>query len=235
MALGQGGSTGQFTASSVTDSSYVFGITGVDKYGTLQVAGVVTFDTGGALGGTLNWNDQSGKTAQNPIPFTGSWTVDPTGRVTLTNLTDGSTFDYSMHAYLTGNGGGLLLSNDPSETGSGQAYQQQAGTLTTASFSGSYGINASQTGNPYMAQSPLVIGSVTATPSNNMDSVAGFADSANGGSDYAISGSFTSVTNGVVPGATDRPLFGIPSPTDTFALYLDDNAQAVVIETGNAE
>jgi hypothetical protein len=237
MALGQGSSTGQFTIGSITGSSYVFGVTGVDKYGTLQVAGVVTFDTGGAVGGMLDWNDQSGKTAQSPIPFTGSWTVDPTGRVTLTNLTDGATFDYTMHLYLTGNGGGLLLSNDTSETGSGQAYQQQAGTLTTTSFSGSYGISASQignTGSTYTAQSPFVIGSVTATPASNTDTVSGFADSANGGSDYAINGSFSPVVNGVLFGSLTG--FGSASRiiADTFSIYLIDSNRSVVIQTDNA-
>ena len=236
MALGQGSSTGQFTIGSVTGSSYVFGVTGVDKYGTLQVAGICSFNTGGAIGGTLNWNDQSGKTAQSPIPFTGSWTVDPTGRVTLTNLTDGATFNYSAHLYLTGNGGGLLLSDDISETGSGQAYQQQTGTLTTTSFSGSYGISASQTGNSYTAQSPIVIGSVTATPGTNTDTIAGFADSANGGSDYVINGSFTTTAaNGVLSGT----MTGLGSASRTtpgnFTLYLVDSTRAIVIETDSAE
>jgi hypothetical protein len=40
IALGQGSITSQFPVSSVTGSSYVFGVTGMDKYGTLQVAGV---------------------------------------------------------------------------------------------------------------------------------------------------------------------------------------------------
>ena len=123
-----------------------------------------------------------------------------------------------MHAYLTGNGGALLLSNDTSETGSGQAYEQQAGTLTTASFSGSYGISASQTGNMYMAQSPIMIGSVTATPASNTDTVAGFADSANGGSDYAISGSFTTVLNGVLSGSLTGFDSASRTTADTFAV-----------------
>jgi hypothetical protein len=238
MALGQGSSTGQFTIGSITGSSYVFGVTGVDKYGTLQVAGAFTFNTSGAVDGTLNWNDQSGKTVQNPIPFTGSWTVDPTGRVTLTNLTDGATFNYSMHVYLTGNGGGLLLSNDPSETGSGQAYQQQAGAFTSASFSGTYGLTASQagnTGNTYMAQSPLVIGSVTVTPAGNTVAITGFGDSANGGSDYAINGSFTAAANGVFPGTmTGLDPMSRTTPGN-FTLYLVDTTRAVVIETDSTE
>jgi hypothetical protein len=94
MALGQGVSTGQFTASPVTGSSYVFGITGVDKFGIVQVAGVFTLDTTGVVDGTLSWNDGSGTTPQSPIAFTGSWTVDQTARVTLTRLTYGSTFNY---------------------------------------------------------------------------------------------------------------------------------------------
>lgn len=59
MVLGQWGSTGQFTVNSVTGSSFVFGVTGADKYGTFQVARVLSFDTGRAVGGTPAWNDGS--------------------------------------------------------------------------------------------------------------------------------------------------------------------------------
>ena len=100
MALGQASSTSQFTASSITGSSYVFVITGVDKYGTLPVAGAVTFDTSGAGGGALNWNDGSGMTPPNPIVFTCPWTVDHLGRVALLNLTGGVTFSSALHPYL---------------------------------------------------------------------------------------------------------------------------------------
>ena len=56
-----------------------------------------------------------------------------------------STFNYFQRLYLSGSGGGgLLLSNDTAETGSGQVYQQQTVTFTSASSRGSYGISASQ-------------------------------------------------------------------------------------------
>ena len=44
---------------------------------------------------TLNWNDLSGKEAQSPISFTGSYAVDSTGRAPLSNLSDGATFGES--------------------------------------------------------------------------------------------------------------------------------------------
>jgi hypothetical protein len=84
--------------------SFVFGGDGIDSIGPLNLAGVLTGKAVGTIAGVLNWNDLSGTGAQSPLPFTGSYTVDSTGRVTLTGLTDGSTFNYSMHLNLGGAG-----------------------------------------------------------------------------------------------------------------------------------
>ena len=92
-ALSQGVNKGNFSDNSIAGSSYVFGADGVGATGLLQVAGVFTAEAGGTLTGTLNWNDLTGKAVQIPISFTGSYTVDPTGRATLANLTDNSTFN----------------------------------------------------------------------------------------------------------------------------------------------
>jgi hypothetical protein len=127
-ALSQGAATGKFTPASLAGTSYVFGAAGTDTHGLLQLAGILTLSEDGSLTGTLNWNDPSGK-PQDPLPFTGSWTIDPMGRVSLSDLSDGSTFKYNLHLYLTGDGGGLLLSNDTSDVFSGQVFQQQSTAL----------------------------------------------------------------------------------------------------------
>ena len=78
----------------------------------MQVAGVVTLNGDGSATGTLNWNDPSGSAPQAPIPCTGTYTVDSTGRVTVSNLTDDSTFTYTLHFYLSGGSNALVLSDD---------------------------------------------------------------------------------------------------------------------------
>jgi len=236
-ALGQGTSTGKFSSASVAGTSYVFAAQGEDQQGPLQLAGVVTLNAGGSATGTLNWNDLREGTAQNPLPFTGAYTVDPTGRVTLTNLTDGSTFKYSLHLYLTGSGGGLALSSDADDVFAGQAFLKQAGAFTSASFTGGYGLNA----NLYATISngelewENAVGSLVAVPNAGTDEVSGFADGGAGLADFAISGSFTAASSGVFDGTLAGFDGTSPTKANAFTLYMVDGTQAVAIETDNSQ
>jgi hypothetical protein len=234
-ALGQGSNTGLFSVASIAGSSYVFGAQGNDAQGPFQVAGVFTANADGSVTGTLNWNDLSGTTPQSPLPFTGTYTVDPTGRVTLSQLTDGATFHYAMHLYLAAGGSALLLSNDTADAFQGQGFQQQTGAFTAASFSGLYGLNATvrspdQPAGVYEA-SP-VIGSITAIASSTTsDTVSGFADKSLGAADFAVTGSFNAAANGIFNGMLAGLNPGAPTTAGNFTLYLIDGTQAVVIET----
>jgi hypothetical protein len=231
LALGQGANTGKFTNSSLASSSYVFGVSGEDTLGLLNVAGVFTANASGSVTGTLNWNDLS-VTLAHPVPFTGTYTVDPTGRVTLSNLTDGSTFNYSLHLYLTGDGGGLLLSNDTGDTLIGQAFEQQAGAFNAASFSGNYGLNAGETTNTTYGASTL-LGSVASAASNTTDTLTGFADLNNLAADFAVSGDVTAAANGVFSGTFTGFNATLPTTPNSFTLYLVNSTQAIAIETDN--
>lgn len=231
IALGQGSQSGQYSAAAIAGTSYVFGAQGIDGYGTLQLAGVLTLNANGALSGTLNWNDLSGKTVQSPLPFTGTYTVDPTGRLTLTQLTDGHTFTYSMHAYLAAGGNALLLSNDSADTFVGQGFQAQTGPLNASSFSGAYGLAAS-TG--YVATGSFwpVIGTLTSASSgSNAASVSGFVDGANGGPDFAATGNFSTGANGILSGTLTGFNQGASTTPGSFVLYLISSTQALMIET----
>jgi hypothetical protein len=235
-ALGQGGNTGHFSTASLADSSYVFGAQGSDTQQVLQIAGVLSLKADGTVTGMLNWNDQTGSSAQTPIPFAGSYAVDPTGRVTLSNLTDGSTFHYSQYFYLTGDGNGLVLSNDSDDVFAGQAFQRQTAAFTAASFSGSYGLNAAQfsMNSPFNdQQTATAIGSVTAVTSSAAVSVNGFADNGNGAADFALTGSFTSNANGIFEGTLAGFDPASRSTAANFTLYLVDGTQGVLIETDN--
>jgi hypothetical protein len=228
VALGQGSATGKFTASSLSGSSYVFAADGAP---IAFVAGVFTAQSGGSLTGTLNWNDGSGTSTQSPLPFTGTYTVEPTGRVTLSNLT-GAGFSYSVYLYLTGNGQGLVLSNDPTDIFSGKAIQQQTTPFTANSFNGQYELNNS--GVPFIAPGPAVIGTVTASTNSGTDSLAGVGNSGNNNTSFAISGNFTPASNGVFSGTLTGLNQYSSTTTGNFTLYLVDGTQGFAIETDNA-
>ena len=235
-ALGQGADTGKFTAASVTGSSYVFGAQGDDGRGTLQLAGVLTLGASGAVNGTLNWNDLSNN-AQSPLAFTGTYTVDPTGRVTVSKLV-GSNFTYSFHLYLTGNGNGLLLSNDSADIFNGQAFQQQTAPFTAASFSGTYGLSDSTyvtARNSGALEGALANGSIVATPGSSANTIAGFADLGNSNANFALSGSVTPNSTGILQGAIAGFNPASPSTAGSFTLYLVDGTQSVLIETDNVQ
>ena len=236
-ALGQGAITGMFNAATLAGSSYVFGAQGNDTQGSLQLAGVLNFNPGSSVSGTLNWNDLSDRTPQPPLTFTGTYTVDSTGRVTLSNLTDGTTFKYSLHLYLDGNGGGLVLSNNGDNIFVGQAFQRQTAPFSAASFSGSYGLNASayslQTNG--QQQWSTVVGALTATANSTSTAVAGFADANSAPADFALAGSFTPASNGVFQGTLGGFSGASPTTANDFTVYLVDSTQALAIETDNSQ
>ena len=237
-ALGQGASTGQFSAASVSGASYVLAAQGEDQNGPLQLAGVVTLNAGGSATGTLSWNDLEEGAPQSPRAFTGTYTVDPTGRITLTNLTDGTTFTDSLHLYLTGNGGGLVLSNNADPVFAGQAFQQQTSAFTAASFNGNFGSNASLYDFPSdgVPEWSNAVGPLTATSNSGVDDLMGFADlGGSGGYDFAVNGSFTPAANGVFSGSLAGFDNASRATANNFTLYLVDGTQAVAIETDNAQ
>jgi hypothetical protein len=240
-ALAQGPNTGQFSTATVAGQSYVLGGQGFDQIGQLDVAGVVTLEQDGSVTGQLNWIDQSGTgeqnrtSIQNPLPASGTWSIDPTGRVTVTDLTDGSTFTYSLHLYLTGTGHGLLQSNDENDAFDGELFQQQAG----ANLNGNYGLRAGEwVFNPDtgLVQAEKMAGTVSAgtAPGGNL-SLNGYADTGAGLADFAITGHMSPGANGVWTGTLEGFTPGARSSSNNFSLYLVDGTQAVLMETDNAQ
>jgi hypothetical protein len=235
VALGQGASTGKFSSSSLAGSTYAFGAANQNPYANFQAAGLLSAGSSNVLTGTLNWNDLSGSEPQSPVSVNGTYSVDPTGRVTLSNVTDGSGFNYSMELYLTGDGNALLLSGSGAQTFAGQAFQQQSASFTAGSLSGTYGLNAGQAGLTALYGVDSVTGTVTAVPGDNTVALSGFADSGDGAADFALSGSFTPAANGVFPGA----ITGLDPTSRTTegsaTLYLVDTTRAIAIETDNTQ
>lgn len=243
LALAQGTSTGSFSTASVAGSSYVFAAEGRDQTGVLQLAGALNFNAGGSVTGVLNWNDLTGGTAQSPQPFTGTYTVDPTGRITLTNLTDGANFNYSMHFYLDGKGNGLVLGSDVNDQFTGQAFERQATAFSASSLSGRYGLSAGLYASPLNSSSTSTLtGRLTSTPSGNSDMLSGYADLGNGAYDFALTGTLSADSSGIFQGqfAGFNGILKIPhqpasSAPNSFTLYMIDNTQGVLIETNNTQ
>jgi hypothetical protein len=235
VALGQGTATGQFNNTSITGSTYVFGAANATYGGTYAIAGALTTSAGGTMTGTLNWNDLGGKEPQTPISVTGAWTIDPTGRATLSNITDGAAFTTSLHLYLTGDGNALVLSDTNAQTFAGQAFQRQVATLTTASFSGTYALNGGAANVSSNTPSGSLAGTITAAATDSADTITGFADSGDGADDFAITGSFTNDANGILAGTITGLDSASRATADSFTLYLIDDARAIAIETDSTQ
>lgn len=241
-ALGQGSSTGTFNASSISGSSYVFGAAGTDANGALQVAGLLSAGSSGSVSGTLNFNDLTAQSPQGGSTLSaGSYTVDPTGRVTLTGLTDGSaspTFNYNLQLYLTGDGHGVLISMDKAEVIAGLGFQQTGpGSFGLDSFSGSYGMNVAQVLPSASGESEQhAAGPIAADGAGDLT---GFADfnpiSGIGGNDLSLSGNLVANANGVFTGQISGLKLLSPSTPDNFTYYLVDKTRAVFIETDNIQ
>ena len=168
MALGQGSNTGNFSQASISGKTYVFGSSGVDANGILNLAGAIAFNSNNSLSGSMAVNDLTtfgGQTIQG-----GTYTVDPTGRVTLSNVTLAPITDTLLfQAYLDGNGNAMIMGADALEVSAGPAYLQTAASPT---LSGAYGLTSmgflvNNNGTPWSAAGPVTISSGTYTGSTD--------------------------------------------------------------------
>ena len=193
MGLGQGANAGTFNQASVAGKTYVFGSSGVDGNGPVDLAGTVAFGSGNTVSGSIAVNDLS-VVGVNTIQ-TGTYTVDPTGRMTLSNVTlSGITDLLSFQAYLDGNGNALVMGSDTIQVTAGPAYVQ---TVASPTLFGPYGLTAAgfltdQNGSPWSAAGPVTI---------NSGNFSGFTDYNDGGTPTAnvsLSGTLNSST-GVIP------------------------------------
>lgn len=102
----------------------------------------------------------------------GTYTVDPTGRVTIVNVTPTlvSGIDFGFQLYLDGNGNALEIGVDGSELNAGLAYQQ---TATSTTFAGSYALSGFGFGSlngkfpPWSAVGPVTVASNSFTGSTD--------------------------------------------------------------------
>ena len=170
-ALAQGSNAGQFSANSVANSTYVHASQGQDSNGPLFLGGAFIFAPGGGVSGDLAFNDISNTTGKGNTFSGATYTVNPTGRVVITNVIPSnlSNITLSFILYLDGNGNGVILGADNIQQTTGLAYQQNG----LADYEGSYAI-ASQgfLAGPNYEQPYGAVGPVTITS----DTFNGFTD-----------------------------------------------------------
>src|SRR6202044_1577518 len=157
-ALAQTTPAGGFTANTagVSGATYVFSGTGNDIYGNVQIAGTFTLNAGGTVSGTIALNDLA--FSGTVTITTGNYTVDSTGRVTLSNILPSLTgtatipaVPFGFQLYLDGNGNAMELGVDTNDLTAGVAYLQ---TAPTAQLSGSYAFSGQGFGNINNIQNP---------------------------------------------------------------------------------
>lgn len=234
VAISQGASTGHFTPTTVTGDTFVVALSGFLQNAPYQSALALTPNSDGTLSYSLIWASIPNPGGQAIHRSSGTWTIDPAGRLVISNLMDGptaagSSFDYTLELYLTGDGNALVLSADSSNLfAAGQAYERQAGNLSA--LSGSFGLNAAQT--YYVADSissNVASGPLTFTPAGNADSIAGIVYTFSGDATY--SGSFTTSADGILEGTVTGLNPVAPNIPDSYAIFPIDNSRAVFLQT----
>lgn len=209
------------------------GVDNLSAAGAFQVAGVLTLNTDGTtVSGTLNFNDLTGTTTQSPIAVSGSYTVDPTGRVTVSSLTGTGLSGVSIQIYLSGFGDGTVASMDTGDVLAGLA-NQQTGPFTASSFSGSYAMNATGFDNnnelEFDANGPVSadgLSALTGTVDLNFMTPPGTQSPG-----AAVTGSFTANTSGVFTGTITGLDIDTAANNDAFTFYMIDPTKAIAIET----
>ncbi|HXN51157.1 MAG TPA: hypothetical protein VN943_04410 [Candidatus Acidoferrum sp.] len=204
---------------------YAFLVTGQDSLGSYAIAGSLTFDGKGNI--TAGEQDLTNMTGANPPdPVTGTYTVGPNGRGTMTLypqvLANTETFAFTI----TSSSHALLNQDDGTVTGTGSGVLdlQTAGPVFAASqFSGGYSFTL--TGEDQTAVAPAVFGGVfTADGTSNLQA---------GTLDQNDNGTFTSspfTATFTAPNANGRGTITF-STGATFAYYLVRPGVVRLVET----
>ncbi len=233
-ALSQGSNTGNFSSSSVSGSSYIFDA--VIPTRPLAVAGLVAIGSNGSASGTLNLNDPAEQSPQSGNTYTGTYTVDSTGRATFSGLSDGNatpSFSYNVEVYFTGNGDALMISMDASDELIGEAFQQ-TGSFSAASFKGSYAMSAViPKASEYTED--VGVGLLAADGVGSLTGNLALNEDTQSTASLSITGTFISGSNGVFTGTMTGLNPASPTTAAHFAYYLADSSHVIAIETDNQQ
>ena len=229
-ALSQNINTGLFTDGSLGGLTYIVGAEGVDTNGPLQLAGALAFDSSAnGVAGNATSNDIANQLSGNIA--SGTYSVDATGRTTITGLNGPTFINSTLELYLDGNGNAFVISMDASDVTAGAAFQQSP----NPSFSGPYAVIANgvapMTGNG--PPSPLPWNAAGQVFGDGSGNITGYTDfnvlagplSANVELTGIMSGS-GSIQTGPATGLSAAS----STASDTFTYYLVDNYRAFGIE-----
>ncbi|MFZ0478027.1 MAG: hypothetical protein WAL71_02670 [Terriglobales bacterium] len=239
--LSQSG-TGGFSSGSVSGSTYVVGAQGENAGGMLQLAGALAFNADSGVTGTVSFNDLATQVATGIIGAGATYTVDPTGRVTISSLaatdpTSGNTYGpVTLQLYLDGNGNAFVISMDTGDATAGVAFQQTAG----AALSGSYALTANGTASvtnqltgitslyPWGAVGQVSVGSGAATGFTDRNVLSNAQVVGIQTADVPLNGT-ASGTGGILSGT----IFGLgyASTVNQYSYYVIDGNRAFAIET----
>jgi len=231
-AYAQGSKTGGFANASLSGDSYVVTGLGSDANGSLTFAAALTFNSNGSTSGTADFNDivnQFSGTAAAAGPYT----VDATGRVTLTGLlvTDSATSKIygpiTLQLYLDGTGDAVSASMDNNDSFAGPAFQQTTGS----SLAGNYALNAFGI-SATTADAWSAVGQVSTSGSGITDS--NYLEASHPIADVTLSGMGSSGSVKITGLGADSIAAGAPT-SDTFDIYVIDSNRAFGVETDNVQ
>ena len=239
--------SGGFTAAN-SAATYVIGVQGFDTSYFLQAASQLTLASAGSVSGFVDYNDLSpNQQVSSPDPVSAATsTVDSTGRVTISGLSDGENVTYNLQLYLDGNGHALAITLDESDALGGAGYVQGGtGAFADTDLAGTYTMGT--TGWDVNGDGEFdTVGPVLANGSNTFT---GFNDvnwlNLDSGpltvSDNTVTGAFTANAGGIFTGTitgidmTTCPAFTSDAPgctADVFNYYLiDATGDNIAIET----
>ena len=120
--LGQGSNTGTFNPSSVAGQTYVFSAIGADANGLATFAAGFALNNDGTVTGDIDVNDLN--VTQGGQITTGNWSIESSGRITISNLTPSFGTPFTFQMYVDGHGNGLELGADDTQVSAGLAYLQ---------------------------------------------------------------------------------------------------------------
>lgn len=233
-AFAQGSNTGGFTDASLTGNSYVVTGQGSDANGSLTFAAALTFNSDGSTSGTADFNDIVDQFSGTAGGAGASYSVDPTGRVTVMGLLVRDTATSNLYGpvtlqlYLDGAGDAVSASMDKNDSFAGPAFQQTTG----ATLAGYYALNAFGI-SATTADAWSAVGQVSASGSGFTD-FNYFKATSPTTANVALSGMAESGSATITGLGADSIAAGTPT-SNTFDLYVIDANRAFSIETDNVQ
>jgi hypothetical protein len=199
------------------------------------MAAALTLNADSTVTGTLDFNDLACACTQTSLSVSGGYTVDTTGRVTISNLVDAAATlpaPLNIQLYLDGNGNGVVATVDMWNVVAGPAYQQVgAGSFSASSFSGPYALDTTGTGiaiySEFDTVGPVVADGVSAFNGTFDQNVLNGNQTAG----LTLTDGFTADPSGVFVGTITGLDNSDTTAQDSFRYYVVDSTKVFAIET----